>query len=366
MSESTRLDAWLTDSGPAAVVLREPMIPVEGEDGVVFPPTYAAAEDRKKFEGGYNIDQHHAGNVCLIDSVGAQANRIEPIFLREPYSLLVPQITVRAGHRAISLLEAGHRAADALVRCSALKEELQAAFQAVLRGDAGVMAKIAPTSLVFGVWDSRDTQAKIPRIVTSTIRAFNVQPLRRSAQYVPATDYIAQGLLSDPGNDKKRSDAYSERGFAHVPATGTHGGVIATGGIRRDATLSLAGLRLLRVREGTPPEPNLERTLALQRYILGLALVALTAPAGGQLRQGCLLVRNPTPQAGYRFVLVFPDGRDEPCTLTHEHALKYAQSTAQAFGVGASREVAFDPQLAEQDLMRDGDEGSKRAKAKKK
>ena len=40
-----RFDGWLTGrTGPAAVVLREHLMPVEGEDGVLFPPTFAAGE----------------------------------------------------------------------------------------------------------------------------------------------------------------------------------------------------------------------------------------------------------------------------------------------------------------------------------
>ena len=59
------------------------------------------------------------------------------------------------------------------------------------------MAKIAPTSLVFGVWDSRDTQAKLPRLIASTVRAFDVKRLKRSAQYNPSTDYIGEKLLEE-------------------------------------------------------------------------------------------------------------------------------------------------------------------------
>ena len=83
--------------------------------------------------------------------------------------------------------------------------------------------------LVFGVWDSRDTQAKLPRLVSSAIRAFNVRELTRSAQYNPATEYVEDGLLPEP-KSKAAKDVYSERGFIHVPATATHGGVIARGG----------------------------------------------------------------------------------------------------------------------------------------
>lgn len=176
MSDLNKFDAYLDDGrGPAALVLREYLVPVEGPDGVLFPPTFAASDT---FRGGYNIDGDPNGrNVCLIDSVGSQANRIEPIFGRSPYDELVPQVTIKAGEKIVNLLEAGHRAGDAIVRCSPLQEELQAAFKALLAGDAVLLANVAPTSLVFGVWDSRDTQAKAPRLVASTIRAYDVRPL---------------------------------------------------------------------------------------------------------------------------------------------------------------------------------------------
>src|SRR5438045_2862835 len=134
MPEPKQYDHYLADDGPAALVIREHLMPVEGADGVLFPATYAAGDN---FDGGYNIDGDLNGvNVCLIDSVGAQANRIEPLFAGEKYRHLVPQVVVKAGEKEVSLLEAGHRAGDALVRCSALQQELQDAFKAVLKGDA--------------------------------------------------------------------------------------------------------------------------------------------------------------------------------------------------------------------------------------
>src|SRR5712691_6078301 len=195
----TKFDTWLSGKDPAALVIREYLMPVEGEDGVVFPATFAAAEDKSKFAGGYNIDDHgNDKNVCLIDSVGSQANRIEPLFKESGYSALVPQVRIKAGDKTINLLDAGHRAGDAIARCSALQQELQDAFKAVLKGDARPLAKIAPTSLIFGVWDSRDTQAKLPRLIASTIRAFDVRKLTRSAQFNPAAEYVNDKLLEEP------------------------------------------------------------------------------------------------------------------------------------------------------------------------
>src|SRR5215471_3056437 len=97
MPNPTQFDHYLHDDGPAALVIREPLMPVEGADGVLFPATFAAGDN---FTGGYNIDGDPNGtNVCLIDSVGSQANRIEPLFKGEKYKHLVPQIVVKAGEK---------------------------------------------------------------------------------------------------------------------------------------------------------------------------------------------------------------------------------------------------------------------------
>jgi CRISPR-associated protein Csb1 len=354
MTKLKDLDAYLSNDGPAAIVLRQPMMSVEGEDGVIFPATYASGDG---FPGGYNIDTDAAGgNVALIDSVGSQANRIEPIFLRDEYKKLVPQIAVKAGEKTVSILEAGHRAGDALVRCSSLQTELQNAFKEVLKGDATSLAKIAPTSLVFGVWDSRDTQAKLPRVITSTIRAYNVRRLTRSAQYNPATEYVNDQLLDEPV-DKSTKDAYSVRGFIHVPATGSHGGVIADGGIIRIATLGLSAIRLLQAGNDST------KSLKLQRYILGLSLVAFTYNSTGYLRAGCILVQNPNKPSEY--LEVYHDGQRKPCKIDHAAAIEYATLAAEDFVVGESRTVPFDKEKALKDVKGDGTTKTKAKKSKK-
>lgn len=87
MSKLSQFDSYLNHDGPAAIVLKQPLMPVEGEDGVLFPATYASGDG---FAGGYNIDTDASGkNVALIDSVGSQANRIEPIFGEADYKHLV-------------------------------------------------------------------------------------------------------------------------------------------------------------------------------------------------------------------------------------------------------------------------------------
>jgi CRISPR-associated protein Csb1 len=351
----TQFDHYLVDNGPAALVVREHLMPVEGTDGVIFPATFAAGDG---FPGGYNIDNGPDGeNIALIDSVGSQSNRIEPVFAEDDYKKLVPQVVIKAKDKSISLLQAGHRAGDAIIRCSALQQELQNAFKKLLDGDATPLAKVAPTSLVFGVWDSRDTQAKMPRLIASTIRAYNVRKLTRSAQYVPAADYVGSALLDEPA-DKATKEAYAQRGFVHVPATGSHGGVIAKGGIRRDATLALAALKLIQA------GGEIDATLKLRRYVLGLALVAFTRLPAGYLRQGTILVLDPDKKSA--FDEVYPDGRRKPAKITHEVALAYAHEVAKDFGVGKDRTEDFDIERARKDIKGDGDgkSGGKSKKAK--
>jgi CRISPR-associated protein Csb1 len=127
----------------------------------------------------------------------------------------------------------------------------------------------------------------------------------------------------------------------HVPASGTHGGVTAAGGIRRDATLSLAALRLLKGKD----DPA---TLTLRRYILGLSLVAMTAPGNTFLRAGCNLV--PDFNMPREFTLVGYDGVRTALQLTHDEALSFALSGAKEFGVSAGGSYEFEKKLAKQDV----------------
>ena len=334
------INTWADDTqGPVALHLKQKLVPVEGEGGVIFPPTYA--------DIGYNIDTLSDGTkVALIDSVGSQANRIEPIFKREPYSELVPQIEIKYGdqddQKSVSIFEVGHRLGDALIRSSELGNTAKEAFESFLNsGDASALAKLAPTSLVFGVWDSRDTQAKLPRIVQSVIRAWDIDTLTSSAQYNPALDYAALEVFSEEDKknaEGKRESPLAQRGFVHVPATDSPGGVLTHGTIERDVTVNLVALHRL---EGDNPQ-------ALRRYILGLSLVAATAPLDPFLRQGCLLV--PDAEAAPQWRLVKRDGTRQEVEMTEGLAKSYASAVAKSFGVERDKAFSFDKNLAKEDV----------------
>lgn len=327
-------------NGPVALHLKQKLLPVEGEGSVIFPPTYA--------DIGYNVDTLSDGTkVATIDSVGSQANRIEPMFKRPDYADLVPQIEIEYGdNRKVSIFEVGHRLGDALIRSTNLQNEAQQAFKALLdTGSAQEIAKLAPTSLVFGVWDSRDTQAKLPRLVQSVIRAWGVDVLTRSAQYNPPIDYSALDVFSDEEKAKQEGDPKSplaKRGFVHVPSGAVPGGILCRGGIERDITINLVALRRLQAGDD-------EETQKLRRYLLGLSLVAATAPIDGFLRQGCFL--TPDPKSSAKWKEVHRDGIREDSNLTHDLAKTYAADKARDFGIAELKTVSFNKDLAKADAV---------------
>ncbi|MBO9360087.1 MAG: type I-U CRISPR-associated protein Cas7 [Thermomicrobium sp.] len=317
LSDETRklIDGWLEPDGPVALHLRQKLLPVEAdENGVIFPPTYA--------DIGYNIDTLADGTlVATIDSVGSQANRLEPIFKStgkdqngnelNPLASLVPQIEIvlyKAGGKVEkrSLLDLAHRAADAVVLASpTLAPEIAKAFEALRNtGNAAPLAAIAPTSLVFGVWDSRGgTGEKRPRLVRSIIRAWDVEVLHSAAQFNSVwkalseeqkNDLVAEekkkgklklsdvGLKDAPAIFRKTDKIPQFVGDAPNPAARILGGVRVKGSIERDVTINLVALRGIRGKDDS-------ETNEVQKYLLGLALLAATADIELFLREGCLL-----------------------------------------------------------------------------
>ena len=306
------LASWANDpAAPVALHLRQKLTSVECIDKddpcIIYPPTYA--------DIGYNIDALSDGKrVALVDSVGSQANRMEPIFKstsEKPEDWLVPQIQIALGNDTkeakatrLSLLDLAHRGADAVVQSSGqLAKDIRAAF-AKLRetGDAVPLCALAPTSLVFGVWDSRGSSSeKRPRLVRSVIRAWDVEVLHAAAQFNSVWKELDEKQRKELQDEaKKQKKKLSVKGFADAPAifrdtkasqyvggspnpeARVLGGVLVKGSIERTATINLVALRGL---HGGSPEDS----KALRNYLLSLALIAATAEMDLFLREGCHL-----------------------------------------------------------------------------
>lgn len=306
------LNEWAVDpNGPVALHMKQRLLPVEsldGEAGIVYPPTYA--------DIGYNIDTLSDGTkVALIDSVGSQANRMEPIFKSAPDGLpqnpladLVPQIkVVLSSGESRSLLDLAHRGADAVVMSSpTLAGEVGKAFEKLRKtGDCAPLCALAPTSLVFGVWDSRGGSGeKRPRLVRSVIRAWNVETLHAAAQFNSVWKSLDEDQQSELKAEEKKKNKLkrADVGLADAPATFRKtkipeyrrddglpnpearvlGGILVRDRIEREVTVNLVALRGLR-------GENSQATDCIRKYLLGLSLLASTADIDLFLREGCNL-----------------------------------------------------------------------------
>ena len=314
-----KLDGW-AEGGAAALVLEQPLRPVVGT--LVFPPTFAPA--KKGDSSDYIVDQVDGRGVVTLDTPGAEANRLEPLFMRPPLAELVPQITITTGNKKKNLLELGHRAADALVRSVPDRAKtIEEAFEEVLVGNHSSLAVFAPTTLVFGAWDSRGTGAKLPRLLEARIDAYGVERRQRSAQYFAAVDYVDTELL-DESKDKKELDLRSQAGFRNSPSGRQPGGVelVDDGRVVRTLTIHLAGVQ--RLGAGN----DMERGRHLRRYVLGLALAAATAPMDLFLRQGCSLVpaKPKDGEASPSWKAIGFDGSETATDLPYKDVLGYAHA----------------------------------------
>jgi CRISPR-associated protein Csb1 len=358
-STITQFTDLLKPDGPVAIVIKQVLAPANEDDPIIFPPSYPLTmfkgrvhtisdgdyrvsvelpsdpKAKKNEKGadqvaGYNIDRFpDSTNSCEIDSPQSQANRMEPEFKKPEYCGLVPQIEIKVGNDTsgtiVNLLDAGHRAGDAIVRLSSLANEFHAAFLDVKAGNHFTLATLAPTSLLFGVWDSRSTQVKVQRALKSSIRAKNVRECTRSAQFTPAVDdYVAAGAVdADRDKDEGDQNPLSSEGMKHALAVQKAGGVMLTpdSELTRTVNLNLAAIRALKATD----EP---RTRALQAYILGLALVAATIDQDLNLREGCNLRFKDEEDAPK---LVPRRGKVKPVALDHTEIVTFATASAREF-----------------------------------
>ena len=375
------LDEWAIDpKGPIALHLKQRLMAVEGTDGeeqIIYPPTYA--------DIGYNIDRLADGTrVALIDSVGSQANRLEPAFKSNSgFDLegLVPQIDIvlrtedcgecencrkekkKKDDKCLtpwkekrSLFDLAHRVSDAVVQSSpSLLPSIAAAFETLRKtGNAAPLCTIAPTSLIFGCWDSRGGSGeKRPRLVRAIIRAWDVDELHAAAQFNSIWKLLDDDQKSGLEKALPKGKKLSEKGFKDAPAVKYKdgrrilGGILVRGQVVRDVTVNLVALRGL---------SGGEHTESMRKYLLALAILSGTADIELFLREGCNLKYADTADQWHS---VPRRGTNVPVDLTSSDArkvlLKYAAAARAPFAdawtaLGLASEHEFDLKAAK-DLL---------------
>jgi len=294
----------------AVIVIKQKLVTaVEGDP--VKPSTFAGKDGSPQY-AMYRVGDR---TDVVIDTTASQANRIEPTFAGTG---LIPDSTVQIESKTVPIVALGHRVCDAALRFSDGKETVTEALLAFLGGNAEPLAKLAPTSLVFGTWDSRkgETGAKVQRIVRSEIRATDVtEPIQSLGQF----------RTSVPRPENGDSKELSVIGILDCPTNGL-GGVIVRGDITRTVQLNVRALR--KIAKGNTK---------LYDYVLGLSLVAMLTNADLDLREGCNLITQSTTVEK-----VNEDGTRESFTMTYKEAFAFAKKAAAEFGVGPARQFKYD------------------------
>jgi CRISPR-associated protein Csb1 len=297
--------------GDAAVMrLHTTFEPAGGAASRIFPPTFPVPERTTDPQVPYILEKRRQNEdireVVVLDQVQSEANRAEEALdaAWRAHRLRLPMFVIQhKGQAEITLTsnDLPHRYADAYLRDSLLdgvkfdRTDIGRAFQAATLDDATALYKQAPTSLVYGAWNShrKGRQAKFPRVYSSEIVGWDPQVGGRKAGRMDPLNL--RGARSGEGDEwsfstastKTKSGKLSEIGHGNIAPNDSHGGVTITSATRF-ATLSLTGLA--RIRFGAASD---EAVIAARTVLASLALLGDRLAFGGPglwLRSGCDLV----------------------------------------------------------------------------
>lgn len=305
-----RLAAGVSLEGEdGAIRVRATYEPGSGPGTKVSPPTYPP---KSRGDSAYVIEPRVMPDgsqlpCALLDSRQSQANRCEEALqeaiddrrLQLPY--LVLDIETHQTPFRITSLTAPHRSRDAYFRDSVDTEgrrfDETPVGSALKVGGSGAFYRQTPADLVYGVWDShrqRRIQIKFPRVYTSELMGEGaIEGDRRAGRFdlltggkdIRVKDGALDWSLAEKGD--KGTEKISEIGLGPIPPNPVTGGGVTVRTIRRDATLSFAGLSRLRVADETALARH-GRTVLAALALLGDRL-AFGRP-GVFLRSGCDLV----------------------------------------------------------------------------
>lgn len=327
----------IADEELVALTYRQGLESVEGPDAVLQPPTYPPPKGERpvdKSDPRYTIREGPDGKrSCELDSVQSRANRMEAAY-RGALADVVPRHVVVAGDRRLDLTELPHRLADAAIRATALAGDIRECFEALASGDAVPLARLGPTTLVYGAWDSRDTRVSVPRAIRSRIEAHDISLCTRSAQYSGGFDQASLGLSA------REWKTGAQAGFAPTPSVGWTRGIVVRGAIVESAAVVPLVLRRYRTSDGSGLLPS---------YLLGLALGSLmTAGRRYHLRSGCELVPAGAPECR----AVYASGERRSIELDAAVVVGELREVAHEWSQVARVELGGAPQVHRYDLAR--------------
>lgn len=357
----------------AALRYRARLQPAGGPGDKVFPPTYEGgkyAEEKRRIDGE-TVDCVH------LDSVQSQANRMEEALQEaaQAGTITLPRVEVDFRAKAeqllegakseeerasledlkkvgvISSLDAPHRLADAILRDSRDAEghhfrqtpEGKVLDSASIKNATGLFG-IAPTSLLFGIWDSAGPRGglgvKFQRAIVSELVGVGATVGEKSSSRIDPLGIVlnAGPLFSDGKTEDWTLEKVGKKiGKEGKPSEANHGNVTPTvtevnGGVTFDYALqttviSLPALRRLQFPVDNKQSKDIDLIAQTVLAALGLAAATLTISKGISLRSRCDLV--PEPDAA-RWELVKGDGNTESFQITSDEACELLKSAVEA------------------------------------
>jgi len=352
----------------AALRYRCRLQPAGGPGDKVFPPTYEGGSYAMESR---TINGEHVACVHL-DSVQSQANRMELALLEsareDKFELPIIEVQFPTDDPllkhvgSISHLEAPHRIADAILRDSEYEgvrfreSSIGAVLDYASIHNATGLFNVAPTSLIFGMWDSTGPLgglgAKFPRVISSEIvgvgvhlgvkTASRIDPLGITLSagtiYVENAETGEWSLEEKDPNGKKRTKV----GKSGKPSEVNHGNVTPTisevnGGVTFDyglqnAVISLPALRRLRFPiETNDSDRSVDRVAHTALAAMAIMAVNLSIAKGLDLRSRSLLV----PEAPATWEVVHASGETSPLTTSVDDSIDlYRQAIDQARSAG--------------------------------
>jgi CRISPR-associated protein Csb1 len=299
-----------------AIVVRARYQPVGGPGRTVMPPTYPSPDGDRDPAAKYLIGERLVDGekraTVVIDQEPSQANRVEEALreARDEGRVRLPMFELRVptklGEIRLTSFDFPHRYADAYLRDSLVDGVRFDASPAGQRLRAATVADVRPLferepgSLIFGAWDShrKGRWPKFARLYSASMIGVNpVVSLRRGGRMdaVNLTGTVDDQAKAEadwqflPEGTKQKGNRLSEIGHGNIAPNPVPGGVTVEG-IRRVASISLAGLARLRFGDASVEASGLARAA-----LAALALAGDRLAFGGPsvwLRSGCDLAKT--------------------------------------------------------------------------
>jgi CRISPR-associated protein Csb1 len=374
---TTLTDYLTTALGPdrqhTAIVIRANYQPAGGTDRTVMPPTYPLPDGlRPRQDGtrdvnaayliGHRLVDGEKRDTVVIDQEPSQANRVEEALreARDTGTLQLPIFELRTSVRGeeirLTSLDFPHRYADAYIRDSLVngvrfdQSSIGSRIRSATVMDVRPLYEREPCSLLFGAWDSirKGRWPKFARLYSATM--YGLDPVTGVRQGGKMDLLNLTGGIDDktkaesdwkylPEGTKAKGQKLSEIGYGNIRPNPIHGGVTVSG-IRRTASISLAGLERLRFGDAKPEGATLARA-ALAALALAGDRLAFGSPSVW-LRSGCDLAKT-----SETIGLELPGGQIEPLDITARDALAAfhdLRDRASASGVPMGRDtIALTP-----------------------